>query len=465
MGGLTDVEVGPMFESFWNVDPTGAVTLLLGEAYEWSEDNLTLTVTLRQGVKFHDGTDFDAEAVKWNFDDRMPFLVDGSENIESYKIIDDYHFQITIKKFDNTWFRFAGLGNMISPTAVETYGEEYIDTHPVGTGPFKFKGYKENEYLEFERFDDYWGDRPYLDGIKYIYIANTTTAQLSFEAGEADAISVMSGGGKLAYELQQKGYKIELASSMSTMLIPSVRNPDSPLSNLKVRQAIEYAIDKVKITQTVGFGYYTPIYQYCGLTQPAYDFNFEGRVYDPGKARALLAEAGYADGFSTTIYASNMFAGDELVAIQSNLKDVNIDLDISMLEVGKWIEMETYGWDDGIVLSPTGLYLSYGDSTAKRYLIQPTEPNFVNGLYWDSLARTPEMEQLIQQYLVLTDLGGQEAIDIGRAITKEVFDNAAIIPIFEQAGVTVLGSWVHDRPRALPHFGYWEYGKCWMSSH
>ncbi len=464
MRGMAGGQCVITIESLLLQNAAGKVFFVLATDYKWDDDYKTITLTLRQGVKFHDGTTFDAEAVKWNFDQRMAANVDGTENIESYKVVDDYTFQITIKSYQNTWLGKLGgtLGMMISPSWVEKMGVDYVNWHPAATGPFKFKDYKENEYWETERFDDYWGDRPHLDGVKYIFIADPVTAQIAFQAGKGDVISVMSGGPKMAQDLLPLGFKVEVAAGgLASVFIPSVTNPDSPLANLKVREAIEYAIDRVKIAQTVGLGYYSAMYQYAGTVQAPFDPNFKGREYDPDKARELLNEAGYPNGFQTKLICGTHLAGDELALVQANLKDVGIDAEIELVSVGKWIELETNGWPEGLLESPSTLVTDYG-TTILRYLVRPTEPNWARGIYWDSLYRPDELENLVQQYLVIPDIAGQTAK--AKEIVKVIYDNACIIPLWNSNGVTIVQQTVHDRTLGddAP-IATWNYTGCWLS--
>jgi len=167
----------PMLESLLTADSEGNIYPSLATDWEWTNNHTTVTFTLRKGVKFHDGTDFNADAVKWNWDQAMAKGLGGAQFVASTEVIDDYTFRVNLTEFQSTWFislvkMETNLGWIISPTAVQEHGEEYIDWHPVGTGPFKFKDYARDNYLEVERNDDYWGEKPYLDGIKFIFIAD-----------------------------------------------------------------------------------------------------------------------------------------------------------------------------------------------------------------------------------------------------------------------------------------------------
>jgi peptide/nickel transport system substrate-binding protein len=465
--GLAFVFMAPMIESLGIWTNSGDIIPRLMKSYEWSADHLSVTVHLQQNVKFHDGTDFNAEVAKWNLDQHMKVGMDGMENVVSTDVIDNNTIKINIKQYQNTWFGKLGgaTGMMISPSYLEEKGAEYVDWHPVGTGPFKFKEYKDKEYLLMERFDDYWGSKAHLDAIKYIFIADPVTAQIAFESGEGDIISLMAGGPKMATELSKKGFVVEAnPGGLCMCMIPSVTSPSSPLNELKVREAIEYAIDKKAIAKNVGLGYYDALYQYAGSTQLPYDPNFMGREFNPEKAKQLLSEAGYPNGFKTTIYAGTHLAGDEIPAIQAYLKDVGIEADIEIISVAKWIELETNGWPDGLLESPSTLSTDYG-TTVLRYLVRPLQPNWFRGIYWDSMYRPDALEKAVQEYIVIPDATGQLAK--AREIVKIVFDNAIAIPLWDAKNIGITQPWVHDRFKGLEGLGgpTWSFTETWISSH
>ena len=439
----------------------------LMESYEWAPDNLSVTIHLRKNVKFHDGTDFNADVAKWNLDQHMKVGMDGMENIVSTDVIDNNTIKINIKQFQNTWFAKLGgaTGMMISQKNYEEKGAAYVDWHPVGTGPFKFKEYKDKDYLLMERFNGYWGDKAHLDQIKYLFIADPVTAQIAFEAGEGDTISLMMGGPKMATDLAKKGFLVNATGGGLCMcFIPSVTSPASPLNNLKVREAIEYAINKEAIAQNVGLGYFSALYQYAGSTQLPFDPNFQGRKYDPEKAKQLLTEAGYPNGFKTTLYAGVHLAGDEIPAVQAYLKDVGIDADIQIISVAKWIDMETNGWPDGLLESPSTLSTDYG-TTVLRYLVRPLQPNWFRGIYWNSMYRPDELEKAVQEYIVIPDAAGQLAK--AKEIVKIVYDNSIAIPLWDSKNISITQPWVHDQYKGMEDFTgpIWNFAGVWVSSH
>jgi peptide/nickel transport system substrate-binding protein len=463
MRGMASGQVGPTIEPLLTLSASGKLTPLLVESLDWSNSNKTITLHLRKGVKFHDGTDFNSQALKWNFEQRMAVKADGTDVIESMQAIDDYTYQVNLIKYQNTWLGKLGgtLGMQISPTAVQKNGADSVNWRPVGTGPFKFVDYKENDHWEMARFEGYWGGKSHLDGIRYIFIADPVTAQIAFQAKEGDVISVTSGAAKLANDLKSKGFNVDTTAGLCFALIPSVATPSSPISNVKVRQAIEYALDKVKIAKTIGLGYYDPLYQYAGSTQAPFDPNFEGRRYDPAKARQLLAEAGFPSGFKTVLIEAQQSAGDEAALMQANLKDVGIDAEIQIVAASKWIELETNGWPEGIEMSVTTMITDYG-TTIMRYIMKPAQPNWARGLYWNSFYRPDELENLVQQYLVIPDTAGQTAK--GREIIKSVFDNCCAIPLFETKSIAVVQPTVHDRLTGdLVPARSWNFLGTWLS--
>jgi len=452
-------------EALVKVDSQGTATGLLAETWEWSNNNLTVTLNLRKGVKFHDGSDFNADVCLWNLQRASAAGTGGSANIASITKTGDYQIQIVTKAFDNTWFsNLRGtLGMMISKKQYDEKGAEYCDFHPCGAGPFVFKEYVENDHLSFIRNENYWGKKPYLEGVEYTVIVDSTTAQLSFENGEADILGNVTGGGKAANLLKNKGYAVSSKpGGISYVLVPSVSNPDSPLASVKVREAIEYAIDKEAIAQNLGDGYYSAMYQCAGPVQPVWDKNFQGRKHDVAKAKALLKEAGFEQGFATKLIESSSHASDEGPAIQAMLAEIGITVEIQIVSINQWIDYETNGWQEGLLLSPHAYSELYGIDV-DRYFTTPTAPVW-GPCYWTSAYRTPELENLCNEYSLIP-LGDKE-IAKGREIVKWLFDNVTFIPLWDQSNIAIRQTWVKDidLPFAAGTIG-WDYCNTWIAPH
>jgi len=473
MGGLSALYMSSVFERLLLKDAKGEIIPQLASGFTWSNNNLTLTMPLRKGIKFSDGTDFNADAALWNINRRIAAGIQGTLNIASVKKLDDYQIQINLKTYQNTWFEsFGGAGNgatlgiMISPTAYQTLGEEKLNWNPVGigTGPFKFKSYDGGTMLELVRNEGYWGPKPHLDGITWKFITDPVTAELSFEKGEADMIWEIGGPAQLLHNLVPKGYKnVDLSPGLAWVLVPSSGNPNSPWAKQQVREAAEYAIDKKGITDTVLYGYATPLTQICISNQLPYDPSYQGRGYDPAKARQLLTAAGYPNGFKTNLYIAEQINGNYMPAIQANLKAVGIDATLQVVSTGKWIEMETNGWDEGLDMSPQGAG-PFGQFIM-RYWIRPTQPNWSSGLYWKTMYRPPELDDLINKYLAEPTSQGQ--ITSGRAVVKLMTDQALAIQLWVANDAHLMKDYVHDTNfgTAVLVDGIFNFTGAWMSPH
>jgi len=313
-------------------------------ATSWKEDAEALTVilTLREGVKFHDGTDFNAEAVKWNLDQFLAMERAELQAVESVDAIDDYTVRLNLSGYDEGTLNYlAGhAGYMISPTAFEEHGQEWCENNPVGTGPFKFVSWEKDVSIKFERFDDYWQEGlPYLDGVTWFTMRDPMTAKISFLAGELDVLTMVDP--QDAPDIAAAGKVVALTDAPGELEVgfPDGGHDYSAWSNLKVRQAAAYAINRQAIADAMGYGYWTPTNQRAPEGQWYYNPDVVGYPYNPEKARELLAEAGYSDdGFKTTLYVNAVSAYRVLIvtAIQGYFEEIGIDVEIDTMEQSRF---------------------------------------------------------------------------------------------------------------------------------
>ncbi|MBN1192031.1 MAG: ABC transporter substrate-binding protein [Dehalococcoidales bacterium] len=462
MKGLSGFYVAPMFEPLIRGNSDGSFSPLLAESWEWSSDNLTLTLKLRKGVKFHDGSDFNASVAKWNFEREMAAMVTGSDNVASYSIIDDYTFQIKIKKYQNTWFgslaRSSTLGSQISQANYEKNGVEYADWHPVGTGPFKFTKYVENDYLEMERNENYWGDKALLDGVKELFIADAVTQQISFEAGEADILESVQGAA--AIELSQKDYALDMSSGLGNMLIPSSGIEGSPYQKKEVRMAVEHAINKESIIRNIGMGYWKELTQIVGEGKLGYVSSIQPRKYDPQKAKALLAQAGYPNGFNTKLTCAVIFNNDSVTAMQADLNAVGINTELNIVSAQKWLDNMVNGLEEGLTVEPiTTMETDFGVNM-NRYWVTPLKQQYGAGCWWTTMKRPAGLDQMIQDYLVIPDYDGQKAQ--AEKITRLMFDDATAIPLWETTTIIVQQKYVKEMNYGKLGWPYFNFTGAWM---
>ncbi len=332
-------------------DGSGEVVGELAESYEWSPDYKSLTLYLRKGIRFHDGTQFNAEAVKYNLELHKAGSRTDLEPMESIDILDDYTIRLNLSSYNSRFiFGLMSLsGFMVSPTFLKEKGDG-ATLFPVGTGPFRFVEYKPDVSLKYEKNPDYWQeDKPYLDGIEFIFIADPVTQLAALKAGEAHVLRQVDI--KDIPGLNAQGFNIVMSPGPVNGLAGDSNHPDSPFNNIRVRQAIAHAIDNNDISEAFGYGYWKSVNQWFPSGNPAYNPDIVGYPFNPEIARQLLAEAGYPQGFKTEIYyCQNFLIQDDIyIAIQGYLAQVGINAELKPTQRGAFMAHIAEGWQNQLV--------------------------------------------------------------------------------------------------------------------
>jgi peptide/nickel transport system substrate-binding protein len=342
----------PSVENLVGMDNTGLPVPQLATGWQYNDAKTSLTFTLRKGVKFQDGTDFNAQAAKSCMDMYKSGLKPGVlSSVSSIDVVDDFTIRLNLKEFQPallTSLSFDGLGRMISPTAAKSLGKDGL-THPVGTGPFKFVSFQRDVSLKFERFDSYWKGKPYLDGIEFVFVKDVMTGGMSFKAGQAEVIYPLEP--KMATDLKAAGnYTIVPLRSGVIGLIGDSAHSDSPFSNIKVRQAISYAIDNTAIAKTIGKEYYLPMNQFSIPGSWWYNTSVVGYPYNPTKSKQLLAEAGYSQGLNTKItFRAGDPWKDTFSAVQDYLSAVGVKCELDAADNTRVTQVSHDGWSQQMV--------------------------------------------------------------------------------------------------------------------
>ncbi len=422
----------PCLETLYRQDADGSYYPWLATSYDLSADKKTITFHLREGVKFHDGTDFNAQAVKFNFDaiidaKMQPFWV-------STEVVDDYTMKLNLSDWSNLILGTFGDSSYIaSPTTYQENGKEWADVNPVGTGPFVFEKYEPNTKTTYKRFDNYWVEgKPYLDGIEIHYIMDPLTLKAAMQSGELDMINVSLGQQQV--EMEDLGFITSVNPMTTYILVFDTANPDSPFAKLEVRQAVEYAIDREGIAKGLGYGTWTAPYQIPAPSNGAYDPNFKGGLkYDPDKARELLEQAGYPGGFSTAIISQPAARQADVEAvIQANLNAVGIITELKDVDQGTFVNYQANGWQNAMLISPIAAFGNY-NSTLQFYF-SDTSTQFKS---WE---KTAEFLALFQASL----LADTPNIDLIRAVTNYMTDNSLVVPVSESGLGFAYASYVKD---------------------
>jgi ABC-type transport system substrate-binding protein len=382
----------------------GEFVMRLGTSYEVAADGLSVTWQLRQGVKFHDGTDFNATALKYNYD-KWAEAGRASSNYLGCEILNDYSVKFSFAEALNTNLGGVSGVQIASPTFWEANGDAEAAYHACGTGPFKQVSYEDGTKITLERFDDYWGQKAYLDGIEGVFITDPVTQVMAMQAGQGDCTH--SRDAKTMHDLEQAGLNVlQNYMGMEAMNFNS-RDEDSPFYDVRVRQAFEYAINKQAIIDALGYGYWEVAYQFPIEGMSGYLDDIVPREYDPDMAMQLLDEAGYPNGFDTTLVAGVWDFQDGLQSMQADLLDVGINAEILGVQGAQWGTMRQEGWD-GVFVAGSGMISDFNSLVWSYFRPGNTE------MY--SIQRSDELTALVLEAVRAIPADAEKTNDVARYI-------------------------------------------------
>ncbi|GAA0833959.1 MAG: glutathione ABC transporter substrate-binding protein GsiB [Cupriavidus sp.] len=391
---LSQAATKSFYQGLFGFDKDLKLVNVLAESYEVSKDGLVYTFKLKKNIKFHDGTTFDATAVKANFDR----VTDPANKLKRYtlfnrvaktEVVDPYTARVTLKEpfspFINVLAHPSAV--MISPTALKKYGKE-IAFHPVGTGPFEFVEWKQTDYLKGKKFAGYWKTGyPKIDTITWKPVVDNNTRSAVMQTGEADFAFSIPFEQAAVLKASPKVDMIDSPSIIQRYL--SFNTMVKPFNDPKVRQAINYAINKEALTKVAFAGHAVPAE---GVVPPGVDYaeKLGPWPYNPAKARELLKEAGYPNGFETTLWSAyNHTTAQKVIQfVQQQLQQVGIKAQVQALEAGQRVErVESVQKpeDAGVRMYYVGWSSSTGESDwALRPLLasESMPPKLLNTAYY-----------------------------------------------------------------------------------
>lgn len=382
-----------IFDTLVTVDPeTNEVVPQIAESWEQTDDQ-TYVFKIREGIKFHDGSDLTAEDVKFSLDRaRNSAAVSYIVNFIEEVTVDDDH-TVTVKTtapYAPTLRNLAIPFAAIVPKAVVEADENAFIQNPVGSGPYKFVEWNHGDHVTLKAFDDYYAGKPETENLIMKVIPETSQRTIALETGEVD----------LAYDLAVNDIpKVNSDDKLTVYEIPSLtcwyvsmNMNKKPFDNPKVREAMSMAIDRQTIIDTINAG--------SGQTADAiiapavFGYYSTGvKEYNPTKAKELLAEAGYPNGFSTTLWVNDNQSRIEMCQASGNgLLEVGVQCNLEVLEFGSFISRTTAGDHD---LAYFGWTTSSGDADYSYYSLEHSTQQGAAGNR--SFLADPDVDKLIEE--------------------------------------------------------------------
>jgi len=446
-GAIDWIVYANIFEGLTRIDGNGAVQPALASSWDISEDGKTYTFHLVKGAKFHDGTAFEASDVVFSLNRAR-----GAESVNAQKAlfkpitsveaVDDNTVKVTLSHPVGNFLFNMGWGDavIVAPESADANKQS-----PVGTGPFKFSKWAKGDSIEIVRNPDYWGTAAKLDKAVFKIIADPAAALAALLSGDVDGFPIFPAPENLEQIKTDPRFTVVVGSTEGETIL-AINNTKKPFDDIRVRRALNYAIDRQAIIDGAMFGYGTPIGTHFAPHNPDY-VDLTGKYpYNPDMAKKLLAEAGHPDGFKATIklpppaYARR---GGEIIA--SQLRKVGIELEIIQVEWAQWLKEVFKATDYDLTIVSHTEPMDIGIYARDKYYF-----NYAN----------PAFKEVISKLEVTAD---PEARSVLLKRAQEILaDDAVNVFLFQLAKTGVWnaklkGLWANMPTQALDLTGvYWE---------
>jgi peptide/nickel transport system substrate-binding protein len=438
---LHDAMVKPM--------PGKSQTPCLAESWSASEDGLTYQFVLRNGAKFHNGDAVTAEDVKFSFEryhGAMHDLMKGQ--VAAIETPDAQHVRFKLKKpwpdFLTFYSSASGAGWIVPKKYVEQVGDEGFKKAPIGAGPYKFVSFTPGVEMVLEAFEGYWRKTPAVKRLVMKVIPDEATRLAALKRDEVDiAYSIRS---ELAEELQRTPgltLKPVVLQAPNWLYFPEQWDPKSPWHDLRVRQAVNFAIDREGMSNALFLGY-------CKITNSIIPYTFDfywqppPAVYDPAKAKKLLAEAGYANGFDAgQLYCDSSYSNMAEVSVD-NLQQIGIRTKLEPIErAGFFAGYSGRQYSRGII---QGASAAFGDAATRLASFVVKDGAFVYGSY-------PDIDELYPKRA--DELDHEKRAAILDKMQQLVYEKAIYAPIWQLGFLNGVGPRVGESAFGLiPGFAY-----------
>ena len=337
---IKEVTYGNIFEGLVAQDRGARIVPKLAESWTISPDNLVYTFKLRPGVKFHDGTDFTSADVKFSFERAVaPESKNATKKvfapITSIETPDPLTVKITLKEVSANFLFGLSFGDasILSPKSVADAA-----TKPVGTGAYKYADWSRGNRLQYTRNDAWWGGKAAIKDVSYRFMPDPQAQLAAIQSGDCDALTNFGAAESIDVLKKNAALKVVFGNTEGETIL-AMNNTKPPFNDLRVRKAIAHAIDRKLVIDGAMNGSASPIGSHFSPNHPAY-VDLTGAVpFDPAKAKALLKEAGFPNGFSTTLkLPPPAYARRSGEVVAAMLADVGIKVSIEPVEFPQWLE-------------------------------------------------------------------------------------------------------------------------------
>lgn len=476
----SDYTIMNIYDKLISIDrDTGELTGELATDWSTSDDGLRVTLNIREGVKFHDLTDLDADAVKLNFERCIALnssIAECFENIKAMTVIDPLTLEVELNQPMSSWVGMLALNpKIISPTAIsehtvnDDFAQAWLAENCVGAGAYRHIRWDHGSNLYWEAFPEYWRgwDGKHVTEINYRIILEPGTQRLQLENGDLDIQTIYTQDSIAA--LKKNPDINVLGSDQPNVLYLRLNNFSGPTSDVRVRKAISYGFDFDTYVSALGIDP-PPRRSEMPIPTDLWGPEWMERVpeipyltYDPDKARELLAEAGYADGFSMNIYTEDSTQQKVLLAqlYQAFMADIGIDVKIVLQPFTKTLAEATdqeaqKNWDTAIhswLLYTPAQYPSPVSFLLRMYNPYPNSVRNLLGY------ENPEVTQLTEQGLSAVDQN--EALELFWQANLHIVEDCPDLVLDRAAYWEMIRTWLKGHRQHVLFPGKWYYWELW----
>ena len=413
-----------IYESLLKENDDGTLSGCLAENWSVSEDELTYTFNLRQGVLFHNGETLKASDVVFTFNRGMesPYVMQFFPNVASVTATGEYTVEVVLSSPVSFFEKLMALPQtaIVNEKAVNDGGEDF-GRNPVGTGPYQFVSWTSGSSIKLTAFEDYWGGKASITDCEYRIVTDTTTGTISLEKGEIDFFYELASTSKQTCEDNPNLTYEEGASTSYEHIL--INNEDEKLSDLNLRKALAYATDKASIITVATSDSGIMADSQVAPTMDLYCPDVKGYEYDVEKAKECLAQSAYPDGLTLTIQVNSGYREKIAQVLKANYAEIGVELEIQTLEFNTVVANITAGEFElamlGRNLHMTNPVLAIDNNFNSKY-------SGGGGNY--QRYKNPEVDQILDQMYAESDTAKQQ--EMMEQVLTALHDDVANIPLY-----------------------------------